>query len=100
MYRKRILSFVHARRNLSRLLDEISVKREAVIIAKRDKPVAALLGVDHYNEIMKAHRRLGRLGSKRVLKLGGVAEPLGDLEQAIRDLRKSRIRAVAGSLKK
>ncbi len=99
MYRERVLSFVQARRNLSRLLDEISAKREAVIIAKRDIPVAAILGMDHYNELRNTRKRLSRSGTKRVLKLGGVAEPLGDLDQAIRDLRKSR-RAVMVRLPK
>ena len=100
MYRERILSFVEARRNLSGLLDEVSAKREAVIIAKRDKPIAAILGMDDYNEMRNTQKRLSRSGTKRLLKLGGIAEPLGDLDKAIRDLRRSRIQAVVDFLQK
>ena len=90
------MSFVEARRTLSELLDEVSIKRETVIIAKRNKPVAAIIGIDHYNEMRNARKRLGRLGAKRILKLGGTAEPLADLDPAIRDLRALRLRGAAG----
>ena len=71
-----------------------------MIIAKRDKPVAAILSVDHYNEMASARKRLARSGAKRVLKLSGLGKPSGELDQAIHDLRKSRVMAIAGSPKR
>ena len=100
MPEQQILSFVEARRNLSGLMDEVSRSRKAIIITKRNKPMAAILGADYYEEMKNARKRLGRAGAKKVLKLSGIAEPLGDLDQAISELRRSRIMAVVGSMKK
>lgn len=88
---ERILSFVEARRTLSEVLDEVSVKRQAVIVAKRNKPIAVIVGIDHYNEMKNARKHLRGVGRKRILKLGGMAEPLADLDLAIRDLRALRL---------
>jgi chemotaxis receptor (MCP) glutamine deamidase CheD len=46
--------------------------------------------------ITKARSKKKRLefkiiGGKRILQLGGIATAVGDIDQAIRDLRKSRI---------
>lgn len=97
MPREKILPFAKARRELSKILDQVSGGGQPVIIAKRQRPVAAIIGLDKYREMAGARKYLKEMKGKRILKVRGLASMVGDVEEAIRALRKSRREAVGRS---
>ncbi|MBI3001063.1 MAG: type II toxin-antitoxin system Phd/YefM family antitoxin [Deltaproteobacteria bacterium] len=98
MLKEKVLPFVKARRELSAILDQVSNGGRAVIIAKRQKPVAAIVGMREYHEMAGARKYLREVRGRRILKVRGIASLTGDVDQAIKTLRKSRIDALTRSL--
>jgi len=97
MGKEKILSFVEARANLSEIVDQVSKRGQTYVIAKRDKPVAVIVGFEKYQEMANGRKHLKSRGGKRILKLSGTATGVAKIDEAIKDLRKSRIASVAGS---
>ncbi len=97
MGKEKILSFVEARANLSEIVDQVSKKGQTYVIAKRDKPVAVIVGFEKYQEMANGRKHLKSRGGKRILKLSDAATGVANIGEAIKDLRKSRIASVAGS---
>ena len=97
MAKEKIVSFVKARRELSHILDQVSNGGEPVVIAKRHKPVAVVVGLDRYRQVSGADKQLTRTRGRRILKIRGIARGTADIDEAISTLRKSRIEALARS---
>lgn len=89
-----MLSFVEARGKLSEILDQVSQRGHAVVIAKRRKPVAVVLGVDRYRQMVNAGKNVRRVKGKRLLRLRAMASAVGNIDRALADLRRSRIEAL------
>ncbi len=97
MGKEKILSFVEARANLSEIVDQVSKRGQTYVIAKRDKPVAVIVGFEKYQEMANGRKHLKSRGGKRILKLSDMATGVANIDEAIKELRKSRIASVAGS---
>ncbi len=63
-------------------------------MSKRQKPRAVIIGIDRYRELSGTSKYLKTAGGKRILNLEGIGTAVGDIDEAIRKLRKSRIDAV------
>ena len=98
MANEKVVSFVNARRDLSRILDQVSSGGEPVVIAKRHKPLAVVVGLDRYREMTSGSKYLVNVKGKRILKIRGIARAVGDIDEAITALRKSRIEALTRSI--
>ncbi len=97
MAKEKILSFVEARANLSEIVEQASKRGQTYVIAKREKPVAVIIGFQKYQDIANGRKHLKSRGGKRILKLSDTAAGVGNIDQAIKDLRRSRIASVARS---
>ena len=97
MAKEKIVSFVKARKELSQILDQVSNGGAPVVIAKRHKPVAVVVGVDRYRQVCGAYRQLTKVEGRRILKIRGMAKGSPDIDNAIEILRKSRIEALTVS---
>ena len=97
MAKEKVVSFVKARKDLSQILDRVSTGGEPVVISKRHKPLAVVVGLDRYRQVSGAHKHLARVKGKRILKIRGIAKGVADIDEAIRTLRRSRIEALPGS---
>jgi prevent-host-death family protein len=96
MAKEKVISFAKARRELSQILDQVTNGGAPVVIARRDKPVAVVVGVDRYRQVSGTHRWLEKVEGKRILKVRGMAKGSPDIDKAIDSLRKSRIEALTG----
>ncbi len=97
MAKEKILSFVEARANLSEVVEQASKRGQTYVIAKRGKPVAVIVGFEKYQEMANGRKHLKSRGGKRILKLSDTATGVANIDEAIKDLRKSRITSFAGS---
>lgn len=97
--KEKVLSLVKARANLSEIVDQVNERGEAFVIAKRQKAVAVLVGIERYREMENASKNLKSLRGKRILKLRAMATSTGDIDQAIANLRKSRLQSLTSSYK-
>ena len=97
MAKEKVVSFVKARKDLSQILDRVSTGGAPVVIAKRHKPLAVVVGLDRYRQVSGAHKHLAKVKGKRILKIRGIAKGVADIDEAIRTLRRSRIEALPGS---
>ncbi len=97
MAKEKILSFVEARANLSEVVERASKGGPTYVIAKRGKPVAVIVGYQKYQDMANGRKHLKSRGGKRILKLSNTATGVANIDEAIKDLRKSRIAYVAGS---
>ena len=93
MGKERTLSFVQARSKLSEIVDRVAENGDTYVVSKRHKPVAVIIGVDRYREISGTSKYLKTIRGKRILNLEGIATAVGDIGEAIRELRKSRMEA-------
>ncbi len=97
MAKEKILSFVEARANLSEVVEQANKRGQTYVIAKREKPVAVIIGFEKYQDMANGGKDLKSRGGKRILKLSDTAAGVGNIDQAIKDLRRSRIVSVARS---
>jgi prevent-host-death family protein len=95
---EKTMPFVEARARLSEIVDRVAESGDTYVVAKRQKPVAVIISVDRYRQLSGAARHVTKIAGKRVLKVGGIATVVGDIDQAIRALRKSRVRSAGRSL--
>ena len=94
MAKQRSVSFVEARKKLSRIVDEVSRGGGAVVITKRQKPVAVVVGMERYR------REAEPVGTRRrILKIKGIAQGPADVDRVIAELRRSRIAALIRRVK-
>lgn len=98
MAKEKVVSFVKARKDLSSILDQVANGGQPVVIAKRQKPLAVVVGLDQYRQLASAGKYLVNLKGKRILRIGGIAKAVEDVDEAIRALRRSRLESVARSL--
>ena len=97
MPREKVLQFVEARAKLSEIVDRVSERGETFVVAKRQKPVAAIIGIAKYREMIGATKHLRSRGGKTIFRIGGIATVTEDIDEAIRALRKSRLEALSRS---
>jgi len=98
MAKEKVVSFVKARKELSQILDRVSSGGEPVVIAKRHKPLAVVVGLERYRQVSGTHKHLAKVKGKRILKVRGIARGVAAIDEAISNLRKSRIEALTRSL--
>ena len=94
MAKEKIMTFVEARSNLSEIIDRVAESGDTYVVSKRQKPCAVIMGIDRYRELSGTSKYLKNIGGKRIMNLEGIATAVGDIDEAIRELRKSRIDAV------
>jgi prevent-host-death family protein len=94
MAKEKIMTFVQARSQLSEIVDRVADHGETYVVSKRQKPRAVIIGIDRYREILGTSKYLKNVGGRNIFKLGGIGKAVGDIDEAIRELRKSRIEAV------
>jgi len=94
MAKEKLMTFVQARSKLSEIVDRVSESGDAYIVSKRQKPVAVIIGIEKYREVSGTSKYLKTVRGKRIMNLEGIATAVGDIDEAIRELRKSRIDAV------
>jgi len=97
MPREKVLSFVEARARLSEIVDRVSEHGETFVVAKRQKPVAAIIGITKYRDMVGASKYLRNRGGKSILRIGGIGSASEDIDDAIEALRKSRIAVLTRS---
>ena len=94
MAKEIVMTFVQARSKLSEIVDRVAESSDTYVVAKRQKPRAVIIGIDRYRELSGTSKYLKNVGGKRIINLEGIATAVGDIDEAIRQLRKSRIDAV------
>jgi prevent-host-death family protein len=97
MAKEKVMSFVQARSKLSEIVDRVAESGDTYIVSKRQKPRAVIIGIDRYRELSGTSKYLKKVGGKKILRIGGIGKAVGDIDEAIRELRKSRIEAVIKS---
>lgn len=93
MAKEKKITFVQARAMLSEIVDRAAEHGETYVVAKRQKPVAVMIGIDRYRHLSGTAKYAKEVFGKRILKIGGIAKAADHLDQAIRALRKSRVKA-------
>lgn len=94
MGKEKTMTFVQARSKLSEIVDRVAESADTYVVSKRQKPCAVIIGIDRYRELSGPSKHLRTIRGKKIFKLGGIGKAAGDLDAAIRELRKSRIEAL------
>ena len=94
MKNEKNMTFVEARNKFSEIVDRVAEHSEAYVVSKRHQPRAVIIGIDRYRELSGTSKYLKTVRGKRILNIEGIATAVGDIDEAIRELRKSRIDAV------
>jgi prevent-host-death family protein len=94
MGKEKTMTFVQARSKLSEIVDRVAENGDTYVVSKRQKPVAVIIGINRYRELSSPSKFLKTIRGRKIFKLGGIGKAVGDLDEAIRELRKSRIEAV------
>lgn len=97
MAKEKVVSFVKARKELSQILDRVSNGGEPVVIAKRHRPLAVVVGLDRYRQVSGTYKHLAKVKGRHILKIRGIARGVADIDEAIGKIRKSRIEALTSS---
>lgn len=95
MAKEKVMTFVEARAKLSEIVDRVAEHGDTYVVAKRQKPVAVIIGVDRYRHLSGTAKYIKDVSGKRILKLRGIAKAADDIDRAIRALRKSRVDSAA-----
>lgn len=98
MAKEKVMPFVEARAKLSEIIDRVAEHGDTYVVAKRQKPVAVIIGIDRYRQLSGTAKNMKEIAGKRVLNIEGIATAVEDIDEAIRALRKSRLEAVGRSL--
>ncbi|HEX9660919.1 MAG TPA: type II toxin-antitoxin system prevent-host-death family antitoxin [Candidatus Binatia bacterium] len=98
MAKEKIMTFVQARSKLSEIVDRVSEHGDTYVVSKRQKPVAVIIGIDRYWHLTGTAKYMKNIAGKRILNIEGIATAVGDIDEAIRELRKSRLEAIAKSV--
>ncbi len=94
MPKEKVMPFVQARSKLSEIIDRVAESGDTYVVSKRQKPLAVIIGIKKYQELSGTSKYLKNVGGKRIMNLEGIGTAVGDIDEAIRELRKSRIEAV------
>ena len=96
MGKEKIMTVVQARSKLSEIVDRVAKNGDTYVVSKRKKPCAVIIGIDRYRELSGTSKLLKfkNVGGRRILNLEGIATAVGDIDDAIRELRKSKIESV------
>jgi prevent-host-death family protein len=94
MAKEKIMTFVQARSKLSEIVDRVAESGDTYVVSKRQKPCAVIMGIDRYRELSGTSKYLKNVRGKQIINLEGIGTAVGDIDEAIRALRKSRIDAV------
>jgi len=97
MTREKIVTVDQVRSKLSEIVDRVAKQKITYVIAKRQKPVAVIIGIDEYRHLSGTGKYIKVVAGKRILKIGGIGKAVGDIDEAIRALRKSRLEAAGGN---
>jgi len=98
MAKEKVMPFVEARAKLSEIVDRVAEHGDTYVVAKRQKPVAVIIGIDRYRQLSGTAKYVREIAGKRILNIEGIATAVGDIDEAIRALRKSRLEAADHSL--
>jgi prevent-host-death family protein len=98
MAKEKIMTFVQARSKLSEIVDRVAEHGDTYVVSKRQKPVAVIIGIERYRQLSGTGKYIKEINGKRILKIGGIAKAVGDIDEAIRELRKSRLEAISKSV--
>jgi prevent-host-death family protein len=98
MAKEKIMPFVEARAKLSEIVDRVAEHGDTYVVAKRQKPRAVIIGIDRYRQLSGSAKYIKKIAGKRILNIEGIATAVGDIDEAIRALRKSRLDAAGRSL--
>jgi prevent-host-death family protein len=98
MAKEKVMTFVQARSKLSEIVDRVSEHGDTYVVSKRQKPVAVIIGIDRYRHLTGTAKYMKSVAGKRILNIEGIATAVGDMDEAIRELRKSRLEAIAKSV--
>jgi prevent-host-death family protein len=96
MAQRETVPFAQARKELSRIVDQVSTGGRPVVITKRQKPVAIVVGLERYRSEAEP---AGRSRRRRIFKVKGIARGPADVDRVIAELRRSRIEALVRRLK-
>ncbi len=91
MPKEKVMNFVEARAKLSEIVDRVSGQGDTYVVAKRQKPVAVIIGIERYRHLSGTAKYLKEISGKRILKIAGIAKAADNIENAVRTLRKSRV---------
>ena len=94
MAKEKIMTFVQARSKLSEIVDRVAESEDTYVVSKRQKPRAVIIGIDRYRELSGTSKYLKNVGGKRIMNIEGIGTAVGDIDEAIRELRKSRVEAL------
>ena len=94
MAKEKVMTFVQARSKLSEIVDRVAECGDTYVVSKRQKPVAVIIGIQKYRELSGTSKYIKTVGGKKIFKIGGIGKAVGDIDEAIRELRRSRIEAV------
>jgi prevent-host-death family protein len=83
---------------LSEIVDRVSEHGDTYVVSKRQKPVAVIIGIDRYRHLTGTAKHMKSVAGKQILNIEGIATAVGDMDEAIRELRKSRLEAIAKSV--
>jgi prevent-host-death family protein len=98
MTKEKILPFVEARARLSEIVDRVAEGGATYVVAKRQKQVAVIIGIDRYRQLSGTAKQVKEIAGKRILNIEGIATAVGDIDEAVDALRKSRLEALDRSL--
>jgi prevent-host-death family protein len=98
MAKEQLMPFVEARAKLSEIVDRVAEHGETYVVSKRQKAVAVIIGIERYRQLSGTAKHVKEIGGKRILNIEGIATAVGDIDEAIRALRKSRLEAAGRSL--
>src|SRR5262249_5672038 len=91
MAKEKVMPFVEARAKLSEIVDRVAEHGDTYVVAKRQKPVAVIIGIDRYRQLSGTAKYVREIAGKRILNIEGIATAVGDIDQAICALRGSKI---------
>lgn len=99
MAKEKVMTFVQARSKLSEIVDRVAEHGETYVVSKRQKPVAVIIGIDRYRDLSGTSKYMKNVAGKRILNIEGIATAVGDMDDAIRSLRKSRLEAISKAVR-
>lgn len=94
MGKEKNMTFVQARSKLSEIVDRVAESGDTYVVSKRQKPCAVIIGIGRYREISGTSKYLKMVRGKRIMNLEGIATAVGNIDEAIPELRKSKIESV------
>ena len=93
MAKEKVMTFAQAQSKFSAIVDRVAENGDTYVVSKRQKPRAVIIGIERYRELSGTSKLLKfkNVGWRRILNLEGIATAVGDIDEAIRELRKSKI---------